>query len=221
MSQASPEITLELIRQKFYVAVVCDVLDQLGYRMQSPRVPLVAQTIETLLVGRCKTTLWVDMAHEDPDPYVLELAAVDSCRRDDVIIGAAAGSMRSGIWGELLTTAARNRGAVGAIVDGAVRDVEPMRAMDFPCYARGRSPYDSCHRQRVVDIDVPVSIGDVLFHPGDLVLADADGVVVIPQDVEADALRGAWEKIHAENRTRDAIRGGMKAGEAYRTFGVL
>jgi regulator of RNase E activity RraA len=77
------------------------------------------------------------MAHVDPKPYELELLAVDSCQPDDVLVCAAGGSMRSGIWGELLSTAARNAGCIGVIVDGAVRDVAQMRRMKFPVFARG------------------------------------------------------------------------------------
>jgi regulator of RNase E activity RraA len=161
------------------------------------------------------------MAHQDPRPYELELAAVDACRPDDVIIAAAGGSMRSGIWGELLSTAARNRGCAGAIVDGAVRDVAAMRRLGFPVFARGTCPYDSRDRQRVVDIDVTVEIEGVLFTPGDLVLADEDGVVLVPRAIEVEAVRRAWAKVHAENVARDAIRGGMKAGDAFDRFGVL
>ncbi len=215
------EITLSDIRQRLYAAVVCDALDSLGYGNQSPRTRLLPLTSDNKLVGRCKTTLWVDMFHDDASPYELELQAVDSCRPDDVLIAAAGGSMRSGIWGELLTTAARNQGCVGAIVDGAVRDVAAMRRMQFPVLARGTCLYDSQNRQRVVDVDVPVEIDGVRFCPGDLVIADADGVVVVPQEVETEALQRAWKKVTDENITRDAIRNGMKAAEAYRTYGVL
>ncbi|MCO6458202.1 MAG: hypothetical protein J5I93_23090 [Pirellulaceae bacterium] len=222
MSSPVPsQITLPMIRQSLYAAVVCDALDALGYRHQSPRVNLLPLTGGGLLAGRCKTTLWADMFHEDPRPYELELRAVDSCRPDDVMIAAAGGSMRSGIWGELLSTAAGNQGCIGAIVDGAVRDVDKMAAIGFTVLARGTSPYDSQNRQRVIDLDVPVEIDGVRFAPGDLVLADRDGVVVVPAECEAEALRRAWEKVHAENVTRDAIRQGMKAEEAYARFGVL
>jgi regulator of RNase E activity RraA len=222
MSETRPkEITLEMIRSTLYTAVVCDALDALGYRAQSPAAPLVAQTGCEKLVGRCRTTLWADMVHEDPRPYELELKAVDSCQSGDVLIAAAGGSMRSGIWGELLSTAAMTGGCAGAIVDGAVRDVDKMTAMKFPVFARGRRIYDSLHRQRVIDIDVPVEIGGVIFSPGDLVIADMDGLVVVPRAVEAEAIGRAWEKVFAENAVRDAIRGGMKAGEAFEKFGVL
>ena len=161
------------------------------------------------------------MAHSYPKPYELELRAVDSCRMDDVLICAAGGSMRSGIWGELLSEAARNRGCVGVIADGAIRDRVRMRQMLFPAFARGSVVYDSKDRQRVIDLDVPVMIDGVLFTPGDLVIADDDGVVVVPRKVETAVVRRAWDKIHAENEVRDAIAAGMLAAEAFETFGVL
>jgi regulator of RNase E activity RraA len=220
-SASKSVITLDTMRRELYSAVVCDALDGLGYPRQSPRVELKPMTGVRLLVGRCRTTLWADMAHVDPRPYELELIAVDGCKPDDVMIAAAGGSMKSGIWGELLSTAARNGGCVGTIVDGAVRDTAMMSAMGFACFARGTSIYDSQNRQRVIDIDVAVEIDGVRFAPGDLVFADADGVVVVPREVEQEAIALAWAKVHAENVTRDAIRAGMKAVAAYRKYGVL
>jgi 4-hydroxy-4-methyl-2-oxoglutarate aldolase len=221
MSRPTPEITFETMRTSLYCAVVCDVLDSLGFTQQSPRVALRALTSSGVLVGRCKTTLWAEMFHEDPQPYELELRAVDSCQRDDVVIAAAGGSIRSGVWGELLSTAALNRGCVGAIVDGAVRDTSAMRRLGFPVFARGTCIYDSRNRQRVIDLDVTVEIDGVEFVPGDLVFADDDGVVVVPREVETEALRLAWEKVHAENVVRDEIRAGAKAADVFRKYGVL
>jgi regulator of RNase E activity RraA len=102
-----------------------------------------------------------------------------------------------------------------------VRDVRQMRGMDFIVYARDRCPLDSKDRQRVIDLDVPVEIDGVRFGPGELVVADEDGVVVVPRAVEAAVVRRAWDKVHAENQVRDAIRGGMTATEAFAKYGVL
>lgn len=215
------EITLEMMRESLFTAVVCDALDSLGYRRQSPRVQFPIQTVEGVLVGRCKTTLWGEMAHHDTRPYDKELEAVDGCQAGNVLIGAAHGSARSGLWGEILSTAARNSGCVGAVIDGAVRDVRRMQQMQFPVFARSTSPYDSRDRQRVVDIDVTVEIDGVSFQPGDLVFADIDGMVVVPQEVEGETIERAWQKVHDEDETRQAISNGMRATDAFAKYGVL
>ena len=213
--------SIEEIGEKLYSAVVSDVLDHLGYRHQSPHIPFTPFTGSCKMVGRCKTTLWVDMHHEDPAPYALELAAVDSCKPGDILIAAASGSERSGIWGELLSTAARNQGCVGALVWGCVRDIAPMRKMGFPVFATGRSVYDSLNRQRVVDIDVPVDLAGVTARSNELIICDEDGVVIVPREVEDQAIKHAFDKVAAENRTREAIKKGMKATDAYNRYGVL
>mgnify|MGYP000881569400 CR=1 FL=1 len=71
------------------IVIVSDALDGLGYPHQSPRVQLQPLTTTGVLIGRCKTTLWADMAHPDPQPYELELKAVDTCQADDVLIAAS------------------------------------------------------------------------------------------------------------------------------------
>jgi len=215
------EITLEMMREKFYAAVVSDALDSLGYKKQSPRVPLLPQTSEGVLVGRCKTTLWEDIDFEDPSPYELELKAIDSCQPDDVMICAANGSTNSGVWGELLSTASQNRGCVGAIIHGGVRDTAKIKSLGFAVYATSRCVYDSMNRQRVVSIDEPVEIDGVTFCTGDLVIADNDGIVVVPEEVERQVIQKAWKKLHDENITRNAIINGMLATDAYKKYGVL
>jgi regulator of RNase E activity RraA len=222
MSEPGPaSITLEMMRASLYSAVVSDALDELGYREQSPRVELRPYSGDGVLVGRAKTTLWASVDEKEARPYELELRAVDECQPDDVFIAAAGGSMVSGVWGELLSTAASSRGCVGAVIDGGVRDVRKIREMGFAVFARGTCVYDSKERQTVVDVDSTVEIDGVRFAAGDLLIADIDGVVVVPRIVEDDAIRAAWAKVHDENLVRDAIRGGMSATDAYRRFGVL
>jgi 4-hydroxy-4-methyl-2-oxoglutarate aldolase len=218
---AHTPLDLERMRNALYTAVVADALDSIGFRSQVCGVELRRLSGHELMVGRAKTTLWMDIDHEDHHPYELELRAVDECQPGDVIVAAAAGSTRSGVWGELLSTAARARGSVGALVDGLVRDVVKTNQLGFTVFARGTSPRDSLHRQRVVAIDVEVEIGGVRIDAGDLLFADSDGVVVVPQAVETEVLEKAWEKVSAENRVRDEIRAGMKASDVFRKYGVL
>jgi 4-hydroxy-4-methyl-2-oxoglutarate aldolase len=215
-------ITITQMREVLSVALICDALDAAGCPHQAPRLVIRPITMPgMLLIGRCKTTLWAEIAHMDPEPYKLELAAVDSCQPDSVLVCAAAGSNRSGIWGELLSAAAINAGCVGAIVDGSVRDVTKMRAMHFSVFAHGMIPYDSRNRQRVIDYDVPIELDDITIHPNDLIAADDDGIVIVPKSLENEVMRLAWEKATAENHVRNAIRGGMTASEAFQKFGVL
>ena len=215
------EITLTMMRERLTRALVSDALDKLGYRNQAPDLCLVPRTGISQLVGRAKTTLWADMAHEDSRPYELELRAVDACQTDDVFICAAGSSTRSAVWGDLLSTAAKSRGCVGAIIDGAVRDVAKMTALGFACFALATRVSDSLHRQRVIDLDVPVELGGTRCSPGDLVFADLDGVVIVPQEVEAAAIRDAWDKATTENQILEDLRRGLGAQEAYRKHGTL
>jgi 4-hydroxy-4-methyl-2-oxoglutarate aldolase len=214
-------LNLQELKDQLYVAVLSDVLDQLGYMQQATRITFHAYTGVTKIIGRCKTTLWADMYDVDQNPYELELKAVDSCQPGDILIAAAGGSNRSGIWGELLSTAARNSGCEGVVVHGAVRDIDKMREMGFPVFATSKNPYDSQNRQRVIDLDVTVEIDGVKFSPGDIVMADEDGIVVVPQHIEEEVIKAALKKVSAENITRDAIKGGMKAMDAYLKYGVL
>ena len=204
-----------------YSAVISDALDEMGHFNQCAKPGLSALTVSRKLIGRCRTTLWADLFHKDPAPYEKELQAVDSLTAGDVVIAAAHGSMRSGIWGELLTTAATNRGCLGAVIEGAVRDVSKMREYDFPVYALGACPLDSQNRQRVCDVDVSVELCGVIVNAGDLIVADEDGIVFVPQTIEVEVIQFALNKINDENQVRDAIRNGMLATEAYAQFGVL
>ncbi|MEX2511851.1 MAG: RraA family protein [Cyclobacteriaceae bacterium] len=213
--------SIQEMEEKLYVAVISDALDGLGFTAQSPDITFSIHTGKPKLLGRCKTTLWSEMYHEDLNPYELELKAVDACKPGEIFIAGAAGSNRSGIWGELLSTAASNSGCIGALVDGSIRDIAKIRDMGFTVFAKGKRVYDSQNRQRVIDIDIPVEIGGVLFCPGDLVFCDEDGVVVIPQEVEVTAIEKAMLKVNAENITRDEIKKGLKATDAYKKYGVL
>lgn len=210
-----------LMREALYTAVLADVLDGLGYRDQVPSLELRRLSGDGVLIGRAKTTRWEEIHATDTAPYELELRAVDECQPNEIIVAAADGSLRSGIWGELLSTAAMRRGCVGALVDGAVRDVEKMHALGFAAFARGVCPRDSLHRQRVAAIDCAVSIGGVRIESGDLICADVDGVVVVPRAIEAQAVEAALTKVTAENRVRDEIRAGLSATEVFRKYGVL
>lgn len=203
------------------VALLLDAMDAHGLRRQALQCQIVPRTVDRIIVGRAKTLVWVDFRYDDPDTYALELAAVDSIAAEEIVVCATGGSQRSGIWGELLTTAAVQRGARGLVTDGAVRDIAQMRKTGFPVFSSYVSGYDSLNRQKVVAYDVRVEIDGVPIEPGDLIVADCDGIAVVPSASATAVLRFAVEKAAREDGFRAAVQGGMSLVSAYRQYKVL
>jgi 4-hydroxy-4-methyl-2-oxoglutarate aldolase len=212
-------------RQKLYVAVVCDVLDELGYRQQAMHQrlrPLLPDMRACGFAGRARTIHWTATEYVvEADPYGLEIDAVDSLRPGDVVVHSTDFAGTNAPWGELLSTIAKRNGAVGCVCDSQVRDCVRIIEMGFPVYYTGIRPLDSMGRGRVLAYDVPVRCGEVLVQPGELVLADFDGIVVVPRAVEAETLRLAAEKVDKESASRAELLAGKSLREVYETYHVL
>jgi regulator of RNase E activity RraA len=223
-SQVSKEeITeiLELIEKKLYTAVLCDMMDEMGYREQAMDETIRPLDPSFVCAGIAKTILSVDVYHIPDDPYKMEIASVDSIRPGEVVVACTNNSRRTGFWGELLSTAAKAREARGAIIDGLVRDVKKILSLGFPVFARGIKPVDSKGRSIVIDYDCPVECGGVLVHPRDIIAADYDGVVVIPKDIAYEVVRKALEKVEKEDNSRRELSQGAYLRDVYKKYGVL
>jgi regulator of RNase E activity RraA len=205
------------------VPVVCDILDDLGYRDQAMHHrlrPLDADNC--IIVGRARTLRWMEVDYViEKDPYGNEIDAIDSLKPGDVAVHSTDLSGTIAPWGELMTTVCKIRGAVGCICDSLVRDCKRIMDMKFPVFTQGIAPLDSKGRGYVVAYDVPIRCGDVLVNSGDLIFADYDGVVVVPKDVEDKALDQAMEKADKENVTRKELQEGKTLREVYDKYGVL
>jgi regulator of RNase E activity RraA len=223
MLQRSDPQFLSAIRRSLYAAVLSDVLDDLGFHDQA-MAPSIRPLDEALvLAGFARTGLYREVfrAVDGENPYELEIALVDDLGPGDVAVFGCAGSRRIAPWGELLSTAARARGAAGCVTDGMVRDIRVIRALGFPVFHGGIAPLDSKGRGKVAEIDVPIRCGGVAVAPGDLVVGDADGVVVVPRVVEDEALRRAFAKVEGENTTRDELAAGAKLADVFARHRVL
>ena len=133
--------------------------------------------------------------------------AVSVAKPGDVLVVTTGGYLEAGIWGEIITVAAIAKGIRGIVTDGAVRDTVPIKTLNFPMFSRGISMKGTT-KMTPGKIGVPVVIGDVLVNPGDIVVGDNDGVVVVPL-AEAEAVLGAAiEKEAAEAAVMDKIRSG-------------
>jgi regulator of RNase E activity RraA len=204
---------------KLYTPVVADVLDKFGFRNQAMQPRIRPLWPEAKAAGFALTVQTVPAREVTPaHPYAGELAAVDSLQPGDVlVVSEAAWSF----WGELLSTAASYRGCRGVVLDGPTRDSLAIRTMHFPVFHVGFHPADSLGRLDVVGHNIPIQCGGVLVNPGDLVLADHDGVVVVPNSAAEETLQLAEEKVSGENLVRKALAGGMSTTEAFKRYGIL
>jgi len=211
------------LRGKLYTAVLSDVLDELGLRNQAMRAGIRPLDDSLVLAGFARTGLFRDVYHVAPghNPYELEIKILDDLKPNEVVAFGCGASGRIATWGELLTTAARARGAVGAVTDGLVRDVRGIRSVQFPVFHGGIAPLDSKGRGEVTAIDVPIECGGVRIEPGYLIFGDVDGVVVVPRKVEEETLQRAFDKVASENKTRDELLNGAKLKEVFERHGVL
>ena len=218
----------ELWRQlqtKSYVAAVCDILDSLGRRQQAMHHrlrPLLPDRERCGFIGRARTIRWMETDHsERDDPYGLEIEAVDALRPGDVAVHSTDHAGTNAPWGELMSTAAKCRGAVGCVCDSQIRDCIKTIELGFPVYYAGIRPLDSMGRGRVMAYDVPVRCGDVLVQPGDTMFADFDGIVVIPRELLAEVTVLACEKAEKESLSRRELLAGKTLREVYDRYGVL
>jgi 4-hydroxy-4-methyl-2-oxoglutarate aldolase len=215
------DLTLIDRLSRLHPAVVADCLDREGVRNQvlAPHVRPLAQTMRVAGFAATVHCVEVDAVPESRDDwYRNELASVDALEPADVIVVS---TCRGSYWGELLSTAASFRGAHGAVLDAYTRDTLALIEMGFPTFAAGIHCADSLGRIDVDEFDVPITCADVRVEPGDLVLGDHDGVVVVPAAIGAEIVALAEEKLHGENLVRKQLAAGMPVSQAFREYGVI
>jgi 4-hydroxy-4-methyl-2-oxoglutarate aldolase len=222
MSAALPPV--EELRRLLYTPVLSDVLDSFGLMRQALR-PFVRPLDEALvLLGRARTGRYVATTDAAPEhnPYQLEMDLIDDLRPGDVPVLACGGPTDwIAPWGELLSTAARARGAAGCVTDGLVRDVARIRAMRFPVFHGGIGPLDTRGRAEMAQKDAPIDIAGVRVSPGDWVMGDVDGIVFVPAEKSDAVFRAALDKIAAEDTTRAELEAGESLHAVYARHGVL
>lgn len=215
--------SLDSLKDHLFTAVLSDCLDAAGYRHQALAASIRPLDDSLVLCGRARTALYMDVydAPQGENPYALEIQLVDDLKPGEVPLFACGASGCIAPWGELLSTAARARGAAGVVMDGLTRDIRAIRQMKFPVFAGGIGPLDSKGRGKVMAIDVPVEVGGARVCPGDLVFGDADGVVVVPRGAEEEVLAAALAKVSGENATREALAKGERLADVFKRHGIL
>ena len=204
-----------------YTGALADILDELGHRQHTLPHTIQSLVPGQIVAGRALTILGEPSMVEDMDivyPPILHM--LGAIRQGDVLVYQPNDNVSAHL-GELSSETAKLRGARGAVIDGGARDTEYIQRLGFPVFARYKTPLDVRGRWRLVETDVPITIGSVTIHPGDFVCGDRDGVVIIPQAMAEDVITRAEQVVDSENQVRKAILNGVLPIDAYRQFGLF
>lgn len=213
-----------VIRERFlklYTGAIADMLDKKGHRNQILPHYVTPFTRNNRLAGPAFTGQGHPCASTSNDDTETRLNMLDSITPGTVSVWACGGSMECAHWGEIMSTAARERGCTGAVIDGGARDLDFIDAMEYPVFARFKSSASSIGRWDIKEYQVTVKIGNTVIHPGDYIFGDVDGVVVIPKDLTMEVLMAAEVVYERESGMREELRRGVSVRDAYTKYGSL
>lgn len=212
---------LDSIAERLYSSVLADILDDHGYRNQVMDHEVRPLYNGARVAGRAATMLAVEVSKLPDNPYDNLMELLDGIVPGEVVVGAVQTRANAAIWGELLSTHTVAKGGRGVVLDGLSRDSWGIVEMKFPVFARGLCPADSKGRLEVIAIRGTIPVAGVSVSNGDLVLADEDGVVVVPGQVEDEVVRLAFEKVEGEDEMRDILRKGANLRAVFKEHGIL
>jgi regulator of RNase E activity RraA len=175
------------------IASVADAVDKLTGKRGYMDASIKPRINDKRICGPAATVLESATDEFVPPQHALDL--IDEAPKGSVIVISIEGGQPDvAVWGGLMTAGAVANGHVGAVLDGGVRDLtEIRRDYDFPVYAREVSPGTTLGRYKTVAAQVPVRVGGVVVHPGDIIVADVDGVVVVPHERASEVLAMSQE----------------------------
>ncbi|MCU1535299.1 MAG: RraA family protein [Glaciihabitans sp.] len=211
MSSASPLAPGLLAGDELLTsAMISDSLDAAGLRSQVLRERLAPVVPGSRAFGRATTARFLPSTDDNPDdPYGAAIDYISGVTPGQFIVIATDESNDSAFWGELFSAAAIGAGSVGVLTDGNLRDTARIAGLGFPAFSRSRRPIDFRMRLAISETATTVTIGGVEIAQGDLVIADDDGVVVIPQAREGEVLALARERASRESTVLAELLGGQ------------
>jgi regulator of RNase E activity RraA len=206
---------------RVYTAAITDVMDEMGLQRQTLPAAIQPLTPDMRLAGYAFTAR--GRAHRgtprERDHTLRRFLAMLGAVPADSVLVLAANDNVAAHFGELSAEWFRARRVRGAVVDGGTRDAAYLARMRFPTFVRYRSPQDSVPRWRVSDWGQTLTIGGVRIALGDVIVADLDGVVVVPRRVAHEVLTRCEKLVGTENSVRKAVKLGMTPLAAYEKFG--
>jgi len=211
--------------RRLYIGVICDAMYELG--LEEPVLPSNLRPLfpDQKMVGVAHTVLGSAIEPTIPWDDGVEritsyLNVFEELEPDSVLVSVNRGST-VGHFGELTANAAKTRGCAGVVLDGNLRDVEGLREIGFQVFFSDLSPMNAIGRWEMVGHQVPVEIGDVMISPGDLIFAEFEGILMVPERHIIEVLEKAEEVIAAEALVRAEVQGGSTPLESFNRHGHI
>ena len=202
--------------QRLYTAAINDVFQERGLHNQwlGPEIKCITRDMRgEIVAGFAFTVQWIfDPRPDERDKPAARMVA--SYPANSMIVVDPGSDQISGFWGELATTVCLKNGVRGAVINGGAKDTGFVKQMGFPIFARFSSPVDGFHRSRLRDWQIPIWFNGVLVRPGDFIVGDSDGVLVVPQEIAEEVLIETERRAQSESETRKLLREGVSADEA-------
>lgn len=199
-----PEV-LYTINSKLNTALISDALDDLGAHNQVMRSNIRPIYDGATVLGYAYPAVTVEMYDIGEEGYPGMPETVDSLKPDDVLVLGGHHSSHTCIWGDLVSVAAKARGAKGAVIDGNTRDVHEIIKLRFPVFSAGIGMATPLGRARISAHGCPVRCGGVLVNLGDIVFGDINGVVVIPKELVVQVIPLALKRGEGEEKLRNRL----------------
>ena len=202
--------------EKLDTCVVSDALDSLGLKGATWGVGPLWPCPR--IVGRAVTMKIKPAGLQQPAQH-LGTAPIEAAKPGDVIVIDNGGKLEFSCWGGLLALSAKLKGLSGVVIDGASRDIDEARDLGFPVYARGAVPMTARGRVVQESFNQEIQFAGVQCHPGDLVIADGSGVVIVPKEREEEAVTAAEAIYQKEQEMAAGIRKGYSGLEMLEKLG--
>jgi len=193
--------------RKLYGGLVFDILEHMGFPNQAVSHAMTPLAQDMMLAGPAFTVKGTTTCEKDESRRYKRLAMIKQMTYPCIEVRDAGTPFHVALYGELSATSARAHGAVGALIDGGVRDTSHLVKMAFPVFARYRNPVEAFGRWMMIDYQVPIRIHGELnesiqVNPGDFIFGDADGVIVIPRELTLPVLEECERVMGIEETAR-------------------